>query len=78
MKRSSTFRIWIVETLSKRLLVRGVWTRCHSIEPFSGVEIRMEIDIGYGVEIDGNGEQFVKLLWIGLDLGKGHQPKTIR
>ena len=22
-------------------------------------------------------EQFVKMLWIGLDLGEGHQPKTI-
>ena len=25
---------------------------------------------GYGVEMDGNGAQFVKMLWIGLDLGK--------
>ena len=25
---------------------------------------------GYGVEMDGNGEQFVKILWIGLDLGQ--------
>ena len=26
--------------------------------------------IGYGLEMDGNGAQFVKMLWIGLDLGK--------
>ena len=25
---------------------------------------------GYGVDMDGNGAQFVKILWIGLDLGK--------
>ena len=25
---------------------------------------------GYGLEMDGNGAQFVKRLWIGLDLGK--------
>ena len=25
---------------------------------------------GYGVEMDGNGAQFLKMLWIGLDLGK--------
>ena len=25
---------------------------------------------GYGVEMDGNGTQFVKTLWIGLDLGQ--------
>ena len=25
---------------------------------------------GYGVEMDGNGAQFVKILWIGLDLGR--------
>ena len=25
---------------------------------------------GYGVEMDGNGAQFVKILWIGLDLGQ--------
>ena len=25
---------------------------------------------GYGVEMNGNGAQFVKMLWIGLDLGK--------
>ena len=25
---------------------------------------------GYGLEMDGNGAQFVKWLWIGLDLGK--------
>ena len=37
--------------------------------PFSGVEIHMEMDIGYGVEMDGNGAHFVKMLWIGLDLG---------
>ena len=24
---------------------------------------------GYGVEMDGNGALFVKILWIGLDLG---------
>ena len=30
---------------------------------------------GYGVEMDGNGAQFVKMLWIGLDLGEGHHLK---
>ena len=25
---------------------------------------------GYGLEMDGNGAQFMKMLWIGLDLGK--------
>ena len=25
---------------------------------------------GYGVEMGGNGTQFVKILWIGLDLGQ--------
>ena len=25
---------------------------------------------GYGVEMDGNGAQFVKILWIGFDLGQ--------
>ena len=25
---------------------------------------------GYGVEMDGNGTQFVKMFWIGLDLGQ--------
>ena len=24
---------------------------------------------GYGLEMDGNGAHFVKMLWIGLDLG---------
>ena len=33
---------------------------------------------GYGLEMDGNGAQFVKRLWIGLDLGEGHQLKTIQ
>ena len=33
---------------------------------------------GYGVEMDGNGAQFVKMLWISLDLGQGHQLETIR
>ena len=33
---------------------------------------------GYGLEIDGNGAQFVKGLWIGLDLGEGHHLKTIQ
>ena len=33
---------------------------------------------GYGLEMDGNGAQFVKRLWIGLDLGKGHQLQTIQ
>ena len=31
---------------------------------------------GNGLEMDGNGAQFVKMLWIGLDLGEGHQLKT--
>ena len=26
--------------------------------------------IGYGVEMDGNWAQFVKIIWIGLDLGQ--------
>ena len=39
------------------------------VEPFSGVEIHMEMD-KYELEMDGNGAQFVKRLWIGLDLGK--------
>ena len=33
---------------------------------------------GYGLEMDGNGAQIVKRLWIGLDLGEGHQFKTIQ
>ena len=33
---------------------------------------------GYGVEMDGNGAQFVKMFWIDLDLGQGHQLETIR
>ena len=33
---------------------------------------------GYGLEMDGNGAQFVKRLWIGLDLGEGHRLKTIQ
>ena len=33
---------------------------------------------GYGLEMDGNGAQFVKRLWIGLDLGDGHHLKTIQ
>ena len=32
---------------------------------------------GYGVEMDGNGAQFVKSLWIGLDLGEGYRLKTM-
>ena len=32
---------------------------------------------GFGVEMDGNGAQFVKMLWIGLDMGGDHQLKTI-
>ena len=38
------------------------------LEPFSGVEIHIEME--YRLEMDGNGAQFVKGLWIGLDLGK--------
>ena len=37
----------------------------------------MEMHI-YVVEMDGNGAQFVKMLWIGLDLGQGHQLEAIR
>ena len=33
---------------------------------------------GFGVEMNGNGTQFVKILWIGLDLGEGHHLNTIR
>ena len=33
---------------------------------------------GYGLEMDGNGAQFMKMLWIGLDLGEDHRPKTIQ
>ena len=32
---------------------------------------------GYGVEMDRNGAQFVKMLWIGLDLGEGHQLESM-
>ena len=35
----------------------------------------MEFGNGYGLEMDGNGTQYVKRLWIGLDLGEGHQLK---
>ena len=38
------------------------------VEPFSGVEIHMEMDIDW--KWSGNGAQFVKILWIGLDLGQ--------
>ena len=38
------------------------------VEPFSGVEIHMEMDMEW--KWCGNGAQFVKILWIGLDLGQ--------
>ena len=38
------------------------------IEPFSGVEIHMEMDMEW--KWSGNGAQFVKIVWIGLDLGQ--------
>ena len=38
------------------------------LEPFSGVEIHMEMDIEW--KWSGNGAQLVKIVWIGLDLGQ--------
>ena len=38
------------------------------VEPFSGVEIHMEMDMEG--KWSGNGVQFVKIVWIGLDLGQ--------
>ena len=38
------------------------------VEPFSGVEIHMEMDMEW--KWSGNGAQFVKIVWIGLDLGQ--------
>ena len=38
------------------------------LEPFSGVEIHMEMDMEW--KWSGNGAQFVKIVWIGLDLGQ--------
>ena len=37
------------------------------LEPFSGVEIHMEMDMEWNWS--GNGAQFVKIVWIALDLG---------
>ena len=37
------------------------------LEPFSGVEIHMEMDMEW--KWSGNGAQFVKIVWIELDLG---------
>ena len=37
------------------------------VEPFSGVEIHMEMDMEW--KWSGNGAQFVKIVWIGLDFG---------
>ena len=39
-----------------------------TVEPFSGVEIHMEMDMEW--KWSGNGAQFVKIVWIGLDLGQ--------
>ena len=33
---------------------------------------------GYGVEMDGNGAQFVNILWIGLDLGQTVDLKRVK
>ena len=38
------------------------------VEPFSGVEIHMEMDMEW--KWSGNGAQFVKIVWIRLDLGQ--------
>ena len=38
------------------------------VEPFSGVEIHMEMDMEW--KWSGNEAQFVKIVWIGLDLGQ--------
>ena len=38
------------------------------VEPFSGVEVHMEMDMEW--KWSGNGAQFVKVVWIGLDLGQ--------
>ena len=43
---------------------KNVW----KLEPFSGVEIHMEMDMEW--KWSGNGAQFVKIVWIGLDLGQ--------
>ena len=45
------------------------------VEPFSGVEIHMEMDMEW--KWSGNGAQFVKIVWIGLDLGAECRLKTI-
>ena len=38
------------------------------VEPFSGVEIHMEMDMEW--KWSENGAKFVKIVWIGLDLGQ--------
>ena len=45
-----------------------VWRGGCLVEPFSGVEIHMEMDMEW--KWSGNGAQFVKIVWIGLDLGQ--------
>ena len=46
---------------------QGSWMT-PSVEPFSGVEIHMEMDMEW--KWSGNGAQFVKIVWIRLDLGQ--------
>ena len=46
----------------------GTGDASSAVEPFSGVEIHMEMDMEW--KWSGNGAQFVKIVWIGLDLGQ--------
>ena len=48
--------------------------RC-ALEPFSGVEIHMEMDMEW--KWSGYGAQFVKIVWIGLDFGAECSLKTM-
>ena len=50
------------------VLCRKVDGFAGTLEPFSEVEIHMEMDMGW--KWSGNGAQFVKIVWIGLDLGQ--------
>ena len=45
-----------------------IFGRGRLVEPFSGVEIHMEMDMEW--KWSGDGAQFVKIVWIGLDLGQ--------
>ena len=52
--------------------VTGQWP-CH-VEPFNGVELHLEMDMEW--KWSGNGAQFVKIAWIGLDLGQSVDLKS--